>query len=142
REAKDQGRRFRGTGGADQHPELGFNFKLSNILAAIVVAQLRDYDARRAHLKSLYLEYRRRLAGIPGLDVPAFKLGRGESPQWIDGVTDRRDALAAFLKERAIDSCEFCFPLHTQNPYSRDAGAFPNAIKLSATGLWLPSALS
>ena len=142
RELKDQGRRFRGTGGADEHPRLGFNFKLSNILAAIGVAQLRDFDARRRHLKTLYTEYRRQLAEVPGIEVPRFRLERGESPQWIDVLTARRDGLADFLAERAIDTRKFWYPLHTQEPYARDDAAFPQAITLSANGLWLPSALS
>ncbi len=139
---KDQGRPVRGTGGADDHPTLGFNFKLSNLLAAVGVAQLEQLDKRLGHIKDLYRWYRDALRGIPGLEVPRFDLEGGEMPQWIDVLVDRRDELAAYLESRGIETRKFWYPLHTQPPY-HDAGQdFPAAIDVSARGLWLPSALS
>ena len=45
-ELKDQGRRQRGTGGNDLHPVLGFNFKYTNLQAAVGLAQLKKLSSR------------------------------------------------------------------------------------------------
>ncbi len=142
RELKDQGRPVRGTGGADEHPRLGFNFKLSNILAAVGLAQLRDLERRRAHLRNLYAWYRESLAGLDRIQMPSFRIERGESPQWVDILAENRDGLADFLEGDAIETRKFWYPIHTQGPYQRDGAKFPNATYLSGRGLWLPSALS
>jgi len=142
RELKDQGRPVRGTGGADEHHSLGFNFKLSNILAAVGLAQLRDLERRRDHLKSLYEWYRDGLSELNAIEVPAFRIERGEAPQWIDVLVKDRDGLADFLARIEIETRKFWYPLHTQAPYRLDGAKFPNSGYLSQHGLWLPSALS
>src|SRR5262249_39184770 len=45
-ELKDQGRPKRGTGGDDLHPALGFNFKFTDLQAAVGLAQLEVFDQR------------------------------------------------------------------------------------------------
>ena len=45
-ELKDQGRRVRGSGGDDLHPVMGFNFKFTDLQAAVGLAQLEAFDAR------------------------------------------------------------------------------------------------
>ena len=47
-ELKDQGRRQRGTGGDDLHPVMGFNFKFTDLQAAVGLTQLEALDARLA----------------------------------------------------------------------------------------------
>jgi perosamine synthetase len=54
RELKDQGRPMRGTGGNDVHDSIGFNFKLTNLQAAVGMAQLARLDARIERLASIY----------------------------------------------------------------------------------------
>ena len=63
RELKDQGRATRGTGGADHHPVAGFNFKLTNVQAAIGLVQLDRLDQRLAHLRTLEDWYAEELRG-------------------------------------------------------------------------------
>lgn len=142
RELKDQGRPVRGTGGADEHPRLGFNFKLSNVLAAIGLAQLQDLDRRLAHLKNLYGWYGEGLAGLDGIEAPPFQIERGESPQWVDVLARNREGLVAALNAEGMETRKFWYPLHFQPPYRCDGRRFPNATYLSKHGLWLPSALS
>lgn len=139
---KDQGRPVRGTGGADDHPTVGFNFKLSNLLAAIGLAQLEQLEMRLAQMRNLYLWYRDALQGIRGLEMPPVHIENGESPQWIDVLLDQRDELATHLAAWGFETRKFWYPLHTQPPYRLDHDRYPNAIRISARGLWLPSALS
>jgi dTDP-4-amino-4,6-dideoxygalactose transaminase len=143
RELKDQGRAERGTGGADEHPVFGFNFKLTNLHAAVGLVQLDRLDERLAHLRTLEDWYADELRGIEH-DVALVGGDRegGEQHGWVDVVARERDALAEHLRRRGADPREFWFPLHTQPPFAAPAELFPNATHVSARGLWLPSALS
>ena len=143
RELKDQGRANRGTGGADVHPAFGFNFKLTNVQAAIGLVQLDGLEERLAHLGTLEDWYASELRDLePDIALVGGDRARGERHGWVDVLARERDDLAAHLRGRDADPREFWFPLHSQLPYSMDAASFPNATSISARGLWLPSALS
>jgi len=140
RELKDQGRPVRGTGGDDLHPSLGFNFKLTNLQAAIGIAQLGRLDERIARLRRTYHLYAEQLNGVAGITLPGF--GEGEVPQWVDALSPRRDELVRYLSANGIDCRRFWFPLHTQPPYRQADEGFPHAMSASAQGVWLPSAFT
>lgn len=143
RELKDHGRAVRGTGGADSHPVFGFNFKLTNVHAAIGLAQLDRLEERMAHLRNLEDWYAEELEDVhPELQLVGGDRAGGEAHGWVDALAVERDALLSHLRSRAIDPREFWHPLHTQPPYAASADGFPNAEWLSSRGFWLPSALS
>jgi perosamine synthetase len=143
RELKDQGRATRGTGGADEHPVFGFNFKLTNVHAAIGLAQLDRLEDRLAHLRSLEDWYGEELDGLePEVRLVGGDRDGGEAHNWVDVLVDDRDQLASHLREAGADPREFWFPLHTQPQDAADGASFPNATWVSRHGLWLPSALS
>jgi perosamine synthetase len=142
RALKDQGRPVRGTGGNDVHPSVGFNFKLTNLQAAVGIAQLARLEARVDRLTAIYREYCRGLAGIGQVRVLPFDVEHGESPQWVDALVDNRDGLVDHLKRFDIDCRPFWFPIHTQQPYRLADQGFPNAMRVAPRALWLPSALS
>lgn len=142
RELKDHGRPVRGTGGDDEHPSLGFNFKLSNLQSALGLAQLRRFEARQEHLRCVYRKYRAELDAVPQLRFPGFDISGGECPQWVDVLVEGRDSLHDFLLEREIQSRKFWFPIHTQKPYRLSDRDFEHSIAISQNALWLPSALS
>jgi perosamine synthetase len=127
------------------HDRLGFNYRLSDIAAALGVAQLEKLDALlagRARVASLYEEG---FVGIDGLRTPTA--GRGEEvrswfvytvqlPEGID-----RDATIARLTERGVASkaylpCIHLFP-HLRELGYRE-GQFPVAEAASARSLALP----
>ena len=139
RELKDQGRRFGGTGGDDLHPVLGFNFKYTNVQAAIGLAQLERLDERIAHFRERDEWYRQFLAGCPGIEFPHKPNWEGEVLQWTDILCDNRTEVQQALQQNGIDSRAFWLPLHTQAPYRSDEAEFPISIDISARGLWLPS---
>jgi perosamine synthetase len=142
RELKDQGRRHRGTGGDDLHPTVGYNFKFTNLQAAVGLAQLECLDARLERLRNIYCAYARSLKGLDGIYLPGFDLSSGESPQWTDAVIERRNELDRYLEERNVHCRRFWFPLHTQAPYRRPADGFPNAARVGPKCIWLPSAFT
>lgn len=139
---KDHGRPVRGTGGNDLHPTLGYNFKMTNLQAAVGLAQAEFLETRVGRLRRIYRAYRDGLNGISGIMVPGFDVENGETPQWVDIVAERRDELVAYLLERNMHCRPFWYPIHTQQPYRRPDAQFPNSTRLMAQALWLPSALS
>jgi perosamine synthetase len=142
RALKDQGRPVKGTGGDDVHPTVGFNFKFTNLQAAIGLAQLRVLDERLERQRRIYSIYAKALANVPGIRLPGFDLARGETPLWTDAVVDRRDDLDRWLGDRAMGCRRFWFPLHTQAPYRQGDAEFPVATRVAPKALWLPSAFT
>ena len=142
RELKDQGRPVRGTGGDDVHASVGFNFKLTNLQAAVGLAQLGYLSARVARQKRTYELYARGLAGVAGVRLPGFDIAGGEVPQWVDAVVDRRDSLDQQLLAKGMHCRRFWFPLHTQAPYRRQDSEFPGSMSVGPKAMWLPSAFT
>jgi perosamine synthetase len=127
------------------HGGLGFNYRLSDIAAALGVAQVERLDSlleRRVAVATMYAD---RLAGIEGLRIPSA--GRdAERRSWfvytvgLPEGTDR-DATIARLAERGIASkaylpCIHLFP-HLRELGYRE-GQFPVAEAASARSLALP----
>ena len=100
RELKDQGRPVRGTGGNDVHATLGFNFKLTNLQAAVGMAQLARLDARVERLRRDLSRVSPRPGRTRPLRLLPFDVDRGETPQWVDALAERRDGLVEHLIAR------------------------------------------
>ncbi len=142
RELKDQGRPVRGTGGDDLHPTVGFNFKFTNLQAAVGIGQLEQLAARIERMCDVRRWYGEQLAGLDGISLFPFDLAGGEVPQWTDARVEHRDELDQQLAEQGIHCRRFWFPLHTQAPYRRSDEAFPNSLRASRSALWLPSSFT
>jgi perosamine synthetase len=140
RELKDQGRSVRGTGGADVHDSIGFNFKLTNLQAAVGLGQLEKLDARLERIRRTYSIYRDELDQTRGIRILPFNIEAGEQPQWVDALAERRDELCDFLAKNGAGCRRFWFPLHTQKPYLCDENIFPVSTRLGKQAFWLPSA--
>jgi perosamine synthetase len=137
-ELKDQGRRQRGTGGDDLHPVMGFNFKFTDLQAAVGLAQLAAMEQRLQHAQRRDRWYRQALDGLPGVMLPDSASEVGEVRQWTDVLIERRDDVRRELDSRNIGVRAFWFPLHRQAPYLTDV-RFPHADHVSDRGIWLPS---
>ncbi|MDP9321877.1 MAG: DegT/DnrJ/EryC1/StrS family aminotransferase [Chloroflexota bacterium] len=142
RELKDQGRASTGTGGDDLHPVFGLNFKLTNLQAAVGVAQLGRLDQRLERQRRIHAAYADALAGIDQVTLPGFDLVGGECPLWTDAIVERRDDLDAFLRAREIDCRRFWHPIHRQPPYRAADDTFPNSTRVAPKAVWLPSAFT
>ncbi len=142
RELKDQGRPVRGTGGDDVHHSIGFNFKFTNLQAAVGLAQLTQLDARVKRQREINRSYRNQLADLKGITILPFDLENGETPQWTDVLLARRDELDQFLRERGCGCRRFWFPIHTQPPYRLPDNNFPHSTQIIPQALWLPSAFT
>lgn len=140
RELKDQGRAQTGTGGDDVHPVMGYNFKYTSLQAAIGLAQLPLVAQRIERQRAIQRLYRSELGGLKGLTVLPF--AEDEVPQWTDALIEERDRVAGGLRNQGMQTRNFWFPLHTQEPYRQPDSSFPNATWASPRALWLPSAFT
>ena len=140
RELKDQGRAQTGTGGDDLHPVMGYNFKYTSLQAAVGLAQLPLVPQRIARQRAIQQLYRRELANTKGITLLPFT--DGEVPQWTDVLIEDRDRVSEELRKQGMQTRNFWFPLHTQEPYLQPDSKFPNATWASPRALWLPSAFT
>jgi perosamine synthetase len=127
------------------HDRLGFNYRLSDVQAAIGLAQVEKLPRlleRRAGVAAAYAE---RLAEVPGVEAPIAARGR-EVRSWfvyVVRLADEvdRDAVIRALRERGIDSKSYLPSVH-RFPHLAELGyregQFPVAEAASAHCLALP----
>jgi perosamine synthetase len=133
------------------HEELGFNFRLTNLQAALGLAQLERIDEIVARKRWMGQEYNRRLKGIEGLQLP-IEESWARNVYWMYGVvlSEERgiDAVqfANQLKACGVETRPFFLGMHEQ-PVFQKRGLFlnehyPVAEQLGRQGLYLPSGLA
>lgn len=140
-EIKDQGRPVRGSGGDDLHPGIGFNFKFTDLQAAVGLAQLGALDKRIDAARRRDALYQEFLGNVPGLRLGAMQ-EVDEARLWADVLIDRRAKVEAALTAAGIGFRNFWHPIHAQPPYADQRGPFQSAENLSRRGLWLPSSFA
>jgi len=141
RELKDQGRPVRGTGGADTHVSVGYNFKMTNLQGAMGLAQIETLPWRIERLRRTLALYSEHLDN-PRVRLVGFDLQSGECPQWIDVIVNGRDELHDWLRNRGVPTRKYWHALHTQAPYRCSDEQFPISTSVDQSGLWLPSSLT
>jgi perosamine synthetase len=140
RELKDQGRPTRGTGGDDVHHSLGFNFKFTDLQAALLKSQLKKLDSRIFHLRSIYEYY---LANVDSdIEMLKFDSMKGELPLWPEIRIKNRSKMEQHLKDNGIGFRNIWHPLSTQEPYKYQNLVLPQSETAAREILWLPSAFS
>ena len=110
-----------------EHTEVGYNYRLSNILAALGRGQLTRLDGMVARRRAIRSLYRAALSVIPGV---RFLAGEHDEPEQIDNfwltsiVTDPRqvtlsaDSLIKSLNEQDIEARHLWKPMHLQPVFS------------------------
>ena len=139
---KNQGVAGIATGGNDFHPRVGYNFRYTDLQAALALGQLQRLPKRLARMKRTNDLYRKHLRNTPGITVLPFDTKKGEVPQWTDVLADRRIELEKYLRQQGIECRNFWFPMHAHVPYKKSARLFPVSTKLNPKALWLPSAFT
>lgn len=126
-----------------EHRELGYNYRLSNVLAGIGRGQLRGLPGRIARRRALFESYHARLGDLPGVEFrPDLEGWRGT--RWLTCllVASRgtRDAVLAALEADNVEARPLWKPLHRQPLYA-DCPCLGGAVAedLFDRGLCLPS---
>ncbi|MGI4862655.1 MAG: DegT/DnrJ/EryC1/StrS family aminotransferase [Janthinobacterium lividum] len=131
-----------------QHSEIGYNYRLSNLLAGIGRGQMELLEDRVKRRREIFNWYKENLAGLPGLTVaPATEPPGSHSNRWLTTIllnpaetTATPETLRQHLETCRIESRPLWKPLHLQ-PLFADAPMYGGTVceDLFARGLCLPS---
>jgi len=123
------------------HDYIGYNFRLTDLQAAIGLAQLKKLPTIIKRKKRNEKLYRKYLTGVPGLEFPYIDPRGFDVPFRINILVKKPQALFEFLEKEGIGTKRFFYPLHLQPCYNIK-GNFPNSITAYERGLSLPSAVT
>jgi perosamine synthetase len=134
------------------HDELGYNFRMTNIQAALGLAQLEEIERFIKIKRGMAKLYGQLLKDVQGIRLPVEKKGV-KNVYWMyavlidpKGYGLNRDKLMIELGKRGIGSRSYFIPAHKQ-PFLKKRGLFkderyPVAEELSMKGMYLPSGLA
>jgi perosamine synthetase len=133
------------------HTDIAFNYRMTNLQAAVGVAQMEEID-RFIRIKRWMAEtYRAQLGEVRGLNLPVEK-SWARSVYWMYAVLVEddfgidRDRLMDTLRERGVDTRSFFVPVHQQPVFQGSdickSLSLPVSEELSRKGLYLPSGLA
>lgn len=130
------------------HPEIGYNYRMTNIQAALGMAQLERIDELIAKKRKIFKWYKGALEGLDGVRLNPEKEWAKNVFWMICIILERdykisRDELMIRLKEKGIDTRPFFYPM-SEMPMYRDRGNYSNPIakNLSKKGMNLPSGVT
>ncbi len=125
-------------------PVVGYNYRMTNIEAAIGLAQLEDIEWHLGHRRRVAAAYNEAFAGLTEhvqlpVELPGYK-----NSFWLytivvkDCSAQQRDELATELAAAGFETRPVFYPMHVLPPY-KTSDSFPIADRLSAGGLNLPT---
>ncbi|WP_294191663.1 aminotransferase class I/II-fold pyridoxal phosphate-dependent enzyme [uncultured Cloacibacillus sp.] len=138
-----------------EHTEIGYNYRMSNILAAIGRGQMRHLEERINRRRAIYRKYKQELEKVPGITLMT-ETPNCRSIQWLTAITVDKETTGKtfmdvinYLNDMNIESRPVWKPMHLQ-PYfmERNTKYFPHgegdntsvSDRLFNTGICLPSA--
>lgn len=134
------------------HEERGWNMRMSNLQAAVGVAQLERLDEFVARKRRMGQLYTKKLGNLAGISAQPERTDFAENIYWVygvvlddDGPFDADEAMRR-LAERGVQTRPFFWPMHEQ-PVLRKMGLFegeryPVAERLARRGFYLPSGMA
>jgi perosamine synthetase len=133
------------------HEELGYNYRLTNVQAAIGLAQLEKIDEYVNERINNANTYSKLLANIRGIRTPP-QAEWAKNVYWMYGILVGKDykvdmpGLRAILSEKGIETRTFFIGMHKQPAYKKNderfpdiSGTYPISDKLEREGFYLPS---
>lgn len=134
------------------HDELGWNFRMTNLQAAVGLAQLERLDEFLPRKRRIFERYTELLAGVRSLELPVPSTDYATNVNWVFGVVIRdnvpfdSDEAMRRLAEKGVGTRPFFWPMHEQ-PVYQAMGMFageshPNAERIARRGFYLPSGLA
>lgn len=123
------------------HDIIGYNYRMTNIAAAIGLAQLEQVE--KFIEKKVYIanEYKKRLKELP-VKIHEQK-GNVRHTYWMISILcdniDDRDSLREYLKECEIETRPTFYPIHMMPMYSDKYERMPVAESIGLSGINLPS---
>lgn len=123
------------------HPVIGYNYRLTNIQAAIGVEQVDRAAEILAEKRRVAQTYRSELTG-DGVRFQA-EPERGQSAHWMTApvfeTVEQKQRVEQALSDADVQTRPFFYPLHKQPPYQGSTADYPTTTALAERGLNLPS---
>jgi perosamine synthetase len=134
------------------HEKLGWNLRMTNLQAALGLAQLERLDEFVARKRHIGARYAALLTGLEGLQLPQVHTEYAENIYWVFGVVldDEVDVdaetMMARLASAGVGTRPFFCPMH-QQPVLRKMGLFsnthlPHSERMYRKGFYLPSGMA
>ena len=134
------------------HDELGWNYRLSNIQAAIGMAQLEQLNKTLIRKREIGKRYLKNLNSLSNVQLPLLKTDYSENLFWVFGIVlnnsiyPNAESVMKLLRTMNIGSRPFFWPMHEQ-PVFHKMGLFqsdshPNAEMIARNGFYIPCGLS
>ena len=134
------------------HDELGWNFRMTNLQAALGVAQLERLDEFVQIKRRMGARYTELLVGTPGIQLPLAQTDFADNIYWVYALVlddsipfDAKEAMTR-LGKLGIGTRPFFWPMHEQ-PVFRKMGLFvgesyPIAERIARRGFYIPSGMA
>jgi len=137
-----QGRRF-------IHHELGWNYRMTNLQAALGVAQLEKMEYHIHRKREIGNLYRKGLKDLKGFHLPLERTSFAENIYWVFGLVaddeERQNEMVKKLGEAKIGTRPFFWCMHEQPVFKKmglfEEETYPVAEKLARNGFYIPSGL-
>lgn len=124
------------------HEVIGFNYRMTNLQAAIGTAQVEHIDEILSWRENLENEYRKVFANTAGVMLQKNTLDGRKKIAWLVSALvkeDKRDEILLKLKENGIDVRAFFVPLSEMDLYRGYAKECPRSKMISKKGINLPT---
>ncbi len=134
------------------HERLGWNLRMTNLQAALGLAQLEQLDSFVLRKRQMGARYTELLAGLHGVQLPLPRTADAENIYWVYGIVLGPELgmtapqMMAALARQGIGTRPFFWPMHEQPVFQRlglfAADRHPVAERIARQGLYLPSGLA
>lgn len=134
-----------------KHSDVGWNYRMSNMQAAIGLGQLKNISSIVNKKKKIGNFYYHNLKNFKNIILQKNKLSYAENIYWVFGIVlknkykNKRNIIMKKLLKMGIETRPFFFPmdkqkiLHKYKKYNKMK--FPNSLNISTNGFYIPSGL-
>lgn len=125
-------------------PVVGYNYRMTNIEAAIGLAQIENIEKLTSKRRLIAQWYNEHLKGIKGITLPVEK-GYGVHSYWMYSILVEenfginRDEVMEFFAKNGIETRPFFYPMHIMPVYNENSLRLKNAEAIAAKGINLPT---
>lgn len=134
------------------HEELGFNYRLTNLQAALGIAQLERLEASIAKKRKMGELYNSNFADMPQLQIPPARTDYADNIYWVygmvlsDGVPVDAAQIMAKLGELKVGTRPFFWGMHEQPVFQKMGWytneRYPVTERIARRGFYVPSGLA
>ena len=132
------------------HDDIGFNYRLSNLSAALGLGQFENIKKVFKEKERIYKRYTKNLKGIKGINIPAIREWASKYIMWVynlyldENFPLTRDELTEVLNKKKIETRDAFVPINQQKILINKYNLFskndcPNANYIMQNGFYLPS---